>query len=77
MPTTAFIARGSKVTSIKNLRIAYGDEPFNRGLDDDSLQHGSISVDGLTFEGGPSAGMPGIQISDDNLSGSAESTSAA
>eukprot|EP00913_Durusdinium_trenchii_P028293 g26521.t1 len=49
-------------------------EPFNRGLDDRSLQHGKITVDGLTFSGyhyGRS--MPLIQISADNASGDAES----
>ena len=57
----------------KNLRIAYSDEPFNRGLDDDSMQHGSITVDGLSVESRRSAALPVIQISDNNLSGSAES----
>jgi hypothetical protein len=34
----------------RDLKIAStGAEPFNRGLDDSSLQHGSITVDGLTF----------------------------
>jgi hypothetical protein len=59
----------------RNLRIAHsGTEPFNRGLDDDSLQHGPIAIDGLTFIGGPyGTGMPLIQISDDNHSGKAVS----
>jgi hypothetical protein len=59
----------------RNLRIAHsGTEPFNRGLDDDSLQHGPITVDGLTFIGGPyGTGMPLIQISDDNATGKAVS----
>lgn len=58
----------------KNLHIAYSDEPFNRGLDDYSMQHGSITVDGLVVESRRSqTALPVIQISDNNLSGSAES----
>lgn len=59
----------------RNLRICQaGAEPFNRGQDDDSEQHGRITVDGLKFEGGPyGSSMPLIQISDNNLSGAAES----
>jgi hypothetical protein len=58
----------------KNLRIAHSGEPFNRGLDDYSTQHGSITVDGLALEGiYDEVRFPFIQISDDNLSGSAES----
>ncbi|MEX0586061.1 MAG: hypothetical protein WD176_05430, partial [Pirellulales bacterium] len=60
----------------KNLTIAAtSSEPFNRGIDDDSLQHGSITVDGLTFaevEGGKGS-IPLIQMSDNNPSGAAES----
>lgn len=53
-------------------------EPFNRGHDDDSVQHGVLAVDGLTFDNcgrskPPGTGMPLIQISDDNSSGTAES----
>jgi hypothetical protein len=48
-------------------------EPFNRGHDDDSVQHGSLAVDGLVFDGIRSGGMPLIQISDDNSTGTAES----
>ncbi len=52
-----------------------GTEPFNRGQDDDSVQLGRITVDGLTFDnltyGG--AGMPLIQMSDNNPKGHAES----
>ena len=48
-------------------------EPFNRGHDDDSVQYGSLIVDGLTFDGCRSGGMPLIQISDDNLTGNAVS----
>ena len=47
-------------------------EPFNRGHDDLSAQYGSLTVDGLTFADCRS-GMPLIQISDDNMSGTAES----
>jgi hypothetical protein len=59
----------------RNLHIAStGAEPFNRGLDDQSRQHGSISVDGLTFADiGYGGQMPLIQISANNLSGEAES----
>jgi hypothetical protein len=58
----------------KNLRIVRSDEPFNRGLDDFSSQHGSITVDGLFVEGRRSdPQVPIIQISDNNLSGNAES----
>jgi hypothetical protein len=39
-------------------------EPFNRGLDDRSVQHGSITVDGLTFRDIRGGGqMPLIQLS--------------
>ena len=49
-------------------------EPFNRGQDDDSDQAGSITVDGLTFSSiGYGGAMPLIQMSDNNLSGKAES----
>ncbi len=49
-------------------------EPFNRGLDDDSVQYGPLTVDGLTFEGVRSGDeMPLIQISDDNPTGRAVS----
>ncbi len=49
-------------------------EPFNRGLDDDSVQYGPLTVDGLTFEGIRSGDeMPLIQISDDNPTGQAVS----
>ena len=59
----------------RNLRIANtAAEPFNRGLDDRSTQHGSITVDGLTFGGkGYGRSMPLIQISANNLSGKAAS----
>ena len=47
-------------------------EPFNRGHDDLSVQYGLLAVDGLTFDGCRSGGMPLIQISDDNPTGKAE-----
>jgi hypothetical protein len=59
----------------RNLSIAAtGAEPFNRGLDDASTQHGSITVDGLTFSKlGYGGRMPLVQISANNVSGRAES----
>lgn len=48
-------------------------EPFNRGHDDDSLQHGLVTVDGLTLDAIRSRGMPLIQISDENATGYAAS----
>lgn len=58
----------------KNLSInSTNAEPFNRGLDDRSLQHGSIAVDGLTFDGVRNGSVPLIQISANNASGDAES----
>lgn len=48
-------------------------EPFNRGHDDLSVQYGALTVDGLTFDGIRSGGMPLIQISDDNPGGNAVS----
>lgn len=48
-------------------------EPFNRGHDDDSVQYGTLTVDGLTFTGFQNSGMPLIQITDDNPTGKAES----
>ncbi|CAN5241972.1 hypothetical protein BH11PLA2_BH11PLA2_09930 [soil metagenome] len=48
-----------------------GTEPFNRGHDDDSVQYGVLTVDGLTFDGCRSGGMPLIQISDNNPTGNA------
>jgi G8 domain len=56
----------------KNVLISGSDtEPFNRGHDDDSIQYGLLVVDGMTFDGCRSGGMPLIQISDDNPTGSA------
>ncbi|WP_425615615.1 G8 domain-containing protein [Anatilimnocola sp. NA78] len=58
----------------RNLSIkATNTEPFNRGHDDDSVQHGVVTVDGLTFDSMRSGGMPLIQISDDNPTGKAAS----
>jgi hypothetical protein len=61
----------------KDLLISHvGAEPFNRGHDDLSIQYGLLAVDGLTFAGhhyGGPTGMPLIQISDDNPTGTAES----
>ncbi|MGE3809442.1 MAG: G8 domain-containing protein, partial [Gemmataceae bacterium] len=48
-------------------------EPFNRGHDDVSTQYGVLTVDGLTFDGIRSYGMPLIQISDHNSTGNAVS----
>ena len=57
----------------RNLRISHvGAEPFNRGMDDASTQLGTITVDGLTFDSGyGNQTTPLVQISDNNLSGSA------
>ena len=56
----------------KNLTISQTHtEPFNRGHDDISIQYGPLTVDGLTFDGCRSGGMPLIQISDDNPTGNA------
>lgn len=58
----------------RNLTIRQsGTEPFNRGHDDDSVQYGVLTVDGLTFDNCRSGGMPLIQISDDNPTGNAVS----
>src|SRR3954468_18981295 len=50
-------------------------EPFNRGLDDRSVQYGPLAVDGLTFDGisGYADSVPMIQISDNNPTGAAVS----
>jgi acetyltransferase-like isoleucine patch superfamily enzyme len=52
--------------------IGASDEPFNRGHDDDSIQFGSVTVDGLTFENVGLDGIALIQISDTNATGRAE-----
>jgi hypothetical protein len=62
----------------RNIHISnQGGESFNRGHDDYSVQYGPLTVDGLTFDAcGQSrdgTGMPMIQISDDNPTGSAVS----
>lgn len=58
----------------RNLTIRQtSTEPFNRGHDDDSVQYGVLTVDGLTFDNCRSGGMPLIQISDDNPTGRAVS----
>lgn len=60
--------------SYRNVTIRQTNtEPFNRGHDDLSEQHGALAVDGLTFDGIRSGGMPLIQISDDNATGTAQS----
>jgi hypothetical protein len=57
----------------RNMTIGFTNtEPFNRGHDDASVQYGPLAVDGLTFDGIRSGGMPLIQITDDNPSGTAE-----
>ncbi len=61
----------------RNLSITqspkHGDaEPFNRGHDDDSIQYGNLTVDGLTFSCHHNSSMPLIQITDHNPTGSAE-----
>jgi hypothetical protein len=49
-------------------------EPFNRGHDDLSKQYGALTVDGLTFDSIRSGDfMPLVQISDDNMTGTAVS----
>jgi hypothetical protein len=56
----------------KNVLISQTNtEPFNRGHDDLSVQYGVLAVDGLTFDGCRSGGMPLVQISDDNPTGKA------
>ena len=56
----------------RNLHLSrVSSEPFNRGLDDRSLQHGPLSVDGLTFEDCGYGGIPLIQLSADNPTGTA------
>ncbi len=58
----------------RNLTIRQtSTEPFNRGHDDLSLQHGAVTVDGLTLDNCRSGGMPLIQISDDNATSRAVS----
>ncbi len=57
----------------RNIHLSrIGAEPFNRGMDDASAQTGRITVDGLIFENFNAYGMTLVQISDNNLSGDAE-----
>jgi hypothetical protein len=57
----------------RNLRfIGQNGEPFNRGHDDDSVQLGSVTVDGLTFENCGGGEIALIQLTDDNPTGRAE-----
>jgi hypothetical protein len=60
----------------RNLHLTNaGGEPFNRGMDDASAQYGRFSVDGLKlddFDGG-NQNHPVVHMSDNNLSGKAES----
>jgi hypothetical protein len=55
--------------------IETDSEPFNRGLDDRSVQYGPLAVDGLTFDGisGYADSVAMIQLSDNNPTGSAVS----
>jgi G8 domain len=58
----------------RNLTInGNGEEPFNRGHDDISIQYGPLTVDGLTFTDvrGSKNQIPLIQMSDDNPTGKA------
>jgi hypothetical protein len=58
----------------RNVTIhATNTEPFNRGHDDRSVQHGTVTVENLTLDSIRSGGMPLIQISDDNATGYASS----
>jgi hypothetical protein len=52
-----------------------GPEPFNRGMDDASAQTGRITVDGLRFDNlrGGDQRHPAVHMSDNNLTGAAES----
>lgn len=57
----------------RNLHLSrIAAEPFNRGMDDASAQTGRIAVDGLIFENFNAYGLALVQISDNNLSGDAE-----
>ncbi len=57
----------------RNLHLSrIAAEPFNRGMDDASAQTGRITVDGLIFENFNAYGLALVQISDNNLSGDAE-----
>ncbi|MBW3595922.1 MAG: G8 domain-containing protein [Planctomycetes bacterium] len=57
----------------RNLHLSrIGAEPFNRGMDDASAQTGRVTVDGMIFENFNAYGLALVQISDNNLSGDAE-----
>jgi hypothetical protein len=57
----------------RNLHLSrVSSEPFNRGMDDASAQTGRIAVDGLIFENFSPYGLALVQMSDNNLSGDAE-----
>ena len=47
-------------------------EPFNRGMDDASAQTGRMTVDGLIFEDFSRYGLALVQMTDNNLGGTAE-----
>jgi hypothetical protein len=58
----------------RDLRLtSVSSEPFNRGMDDASTQTGRLTVDGLTFQNVRGDSIPLIQISDNNVTGQAES----
>lgn len=57
----------------RNLHVIdQNDQPFLRGHNDDSIQYGSVSVDGLTLENVGTDGVALIQITDNNPTGKAE-----
>jgi hypothetical protein len=57
----------------RNLHLSrVSSEPFNRGMDDASAQTGRITVDGMIFENFSPYGLALVQMSDNNLSGDAE-----
>lgn len=60
----------------RNVHLSHaGPEPFNRGMDDASAQNGSFSVDGLRIDDltGGDQRHPVVHMSDNNLTGRAES----
>jgi hypothetical protein len=57
----------------RNLHLSrVSSEPFNRGMDDASAQTGRVTVDGMVFENFSPYGLALVQMSDNNLSGDAE-----
>jgi hypothetical protein len=52
--------------------IGQNGEPFNRGHDDESVQFGSVTVDGLTLENVGGGDIAMIQLTDDNPTGEAQ-----